>query len=103
MPWDKVHVPASAGGLGMTCAGSRAQAYWLGLRLCQHVLALAAGPHAEYIPPSYADLGQLLTEVIDLDDLANVSAKRLSSALTSTLPHPKNETQVPPLDWNTTL
>jgi hypothetical protein len=81
-------------------------AYWLGLRL-RHILpALAAGPHAEYIPPSFADLGRLLLEVFDLEEvdtaaLAAVTAKSLYSAFSTTFPPRKIETKLPKFDWPT--
>jgi hypothetical protein len=43
--------------------------YWLGLCLSHHLPALAAGPHAETIPPSYRDLGRLLVEVFELEEV----------------------------------
>jgi hypothetical protein len=65
---------------------------------------LAAGPHAEVIPASYAALGRLLLEVLDLKDvnaaaLGAVEAKTLYAAFTDTLPPPKVEAKRPEFDW----
>jgi hypothetical protein len=122
---DELHIPPAEGGLGMTCVRSRAHAllakqachcltaggrpaahiaYWLGLRLRQHLPALAAGPHAEFVPPAFADLGHLLVETFGVEgvttaDLAAVSAKQLYAAFTTTFPRPKIETKLPHLNW----
>jgi zinc-binding in reverse transcriptase len=79
-------------------------AYWLGLRLRHHLPALAAGHHPEAIPASYAALGHLLLEVLDLEDveaaaLGAVEAKSLYAAFTDTLPPPKVEVKHPDIDW----
>jgi hypothetical protein len=125
LPWDELHAPPALGGLGLTCVATRAQsmlakqacrrlagggqpaahlAYWLGLRLRHHLPALAAGPHAEAIPPSYRDLGRLLVEVFELEEvdmaaLAAVTAKQLYEAFTTTLPPPKVQTKFPRPGW----
>jgi hypothetical protein len=125
LAWDELHIEAARGGLGLTCVASRAQAllakqachrlaagspsaahitYWIGLRLRHHLPALAHGPHAEAIPASYRDLGRLLLEVFELEEvdtsaLAAVIAKDIYFAFTDTLPLPKIEYKKPHLGW----
>jgi hypothetical protein len=125
LAWDELHTPPSRGSLGLTCVATRAQAllakqachriagggrlaahiaYWLGLRLHHRIPALAAGPHTEVIPASYAALGRLLLDFLDLDDvdaaaLGAVEAKSLYAAFTDTLPPLKVEVKQPEFDW----
>jgi hypothetical protein len=79
-------------------------AYWIGLRLKHHLPALARGHHAEAIPASYRDLGRLLLEVFELEEvdtsaLAAVTSKDIYLAFTDTLPLPKIEYKNPQLGW----
>jgi hypothetical protein len=125
LAWDELHIEAARGGLGLTCVASRAQAllakqachrlaaggpsaahiaYWIGLRLRHRLPALARGPHAEAIPASYRDLGHLLLEVFELEEvdtsaLAAVTAKDIYLAFTNTFPLPKIEYKMPQLGW----
>ena len=125
LKWEELVRPLHAGGLGVTCVASRAQAmlakqachrlaaggrpaahlsFWLGLRLLRYLPGLRAGPHAEAIPAFYADLAALLLEVMALDcvepaNLEAVTAAGLYKEFTSTPPPPKVEAHLPDLPW----
>jgi hypothetical protein len=126
LAYDELHVPLAEGGLRLTSIPERAQsllakqachrlaaggrqaqhlAYWIGLRLRFSLPDLAAGPHAEAIPPFMRDLGVLLLEVfrlpsISVDSLGEAAAADIYADLVSSPPPPKVEAKIPDLPWH---
>jgi len=124
--WGELVGPRHAGGLGVACVASRAQAmlakqachrlagagqpaahlsFWLGLRLLHYFPGFRTGLHAEVMPTLYADLAALLLEVLAFDfvepaHLGAVTAAAIYIEFTSTPPPPKVEAHLPDLPWS---
>ena len=113
---DEIKNPRLAGGLGLPCVLSKADAlfltqtcrllispgskqychvrYWLGLHLGEYFPDMSAGPHAEVICQYLKHMRLLLVGGLVLGDvnvnrLSSVTAKGLYSEFTSTFPPPK--------------
>ena len=124
---DEVKNLNFAGGLGLPCVYSKANAlflsqscrllvdsaskqfghikYWLGLHLRDFIPIMSVGPHAEVISVYFKHMRLLLVEGLVLGDLdvtrlASVSAKQLYLSYTSSLPPPKIMIKIS-ADWPT--
>ena len=113
---DEVKNPCYAGGLGLPCVSSKANAlflkqtcrlimssdsknyghvrYWLGLHLRDYFPDMAEGPHAEIVCEYFQHMRLLLVEGLVLGDLSvdnikMVTAKELYEGYTTTFPPPK--------------
>ena len=111
---DEVKNPLLGGGLNLPCVMSKADSlflsqacrlllstktrehikYWLGIYLQEFYPEMGKGPHAEIISPFFQHMKALLSAGLVLGDIEKdklhlVTAKKLYSKFTSTLPPPK--------------
>ncbi|MBM3938954.1 MAG: reverse transcriptase family protein, partial [Sphingomonadales bacterium] len=125
LAWPELAAPKQGGGLAVACVETRARSlfakqafhrlasggrparhlsYWLGLRLLRFLPGLRVGLHAENPPPVYAELAELMLEVLGLDfvrpdNLRAITAKNLYRALKAEAPTPKIKLRLPTLPW----
>lgn len=115
LAWSELHGPPGAGGLGLSCLGSRSQAllakqvlktlggqasaaqhwaYWIGDLLVPHLPHLEAGLHPNRRPKAWTELAFILNEVLrfgtaDVTDLSATTSAHIYSTFMDTPQPPK--------------